>query len=275
MKTDVIINVYGKPFQTLCTLKSLLLHSGNHIDKIYATVERQHPYNDNSEWALDLLVGIVIYNPDSYVFMPYEGSHANSLNIRYQYGIENSNKKHVFITHNDVLYESDIIGVMLSQIENNAGIGQIGMCWNCPANYEGLCCPDKAATYKHTYKEALELLIKHPNTRTKIIDKENPMPLPECRLNEWACLIDREVTVKENNASNATPYFGLSENVDTACSWYRSLFLKGYTFKNMDINKYINHGFWAGTAGYPTELNEVKYKEAEKKAELYFNENFK
>jgi hypothetical protein len=36
---DVIINVYGKPWQTICTLKSLIKHSGNHIDKIYLIEE--------------------------------------------------------------------------------------------------------------------------------------------------------------------------------------------------------------------------------------------
>ncbi len=34
-KVDVVINVYGKPWQTLCTLKSLMFHSGKHIDKIF------------------------------------------------------------------------------------------------------------------------------------------------------------------------------------------------------------------------------------------------
>jgi hypothetical protein len=34
-KVDVVIHVYGKPWQTLCTLKSLMKHSGKHIDKIF------------------------------------------------------------------------------------------------------------------------------------------------------------------------------------------------------------------------------------------------
>ena len=31
-KVDVIVHAYGKPWQTLCTLKSLMSHSGEHID---------------------------------------------------------------------------------------------------------------------------------------------------------------------------------------------------------------------------------------------------
>jgi hypothetical protein len=34
-KVDVLIPIYGKPWQTLCTLKSLMRHSGEHIDKIF------------------------------------------------------------------------------------------------------------------------------------------------------------------------------------------------------------------------------------------------
>ena len=40
---DVAINVYGKPYQTLATLKTLMLHSGKHIDKIYFIQESKQP----------------------------------------------------------------------------------------------------------------------------------------------------------------------------------------------------------------------------------------
>ena len=42
-KIDIIVNVYGKPWQTLCSLKSLLKYSGEHIDKIYFINERENP----------------------------------------------------------------------------------------------------------------------------------------------------------------------------------------------------------------------------------------
>lgn len=34
-KIDVCINAYGKPWQTLCTLKSLMKHSSEHISLKY------------------------------------------------------------------------------------------------------------------------------------------------------------------------------------------------------------------------------------------------
>ena len=42
-KVDVVISVYGKPWQTLCTLKSLMMHSGEHIDKIFLIKEKNQP----------------------------------------------------------------------------------------------------------------------------------------------------------------------------------------------------------------------------------------
>ena len=48
-KVDVVIHVYGKPWQTLCTLKSLMKHSGKHIDKIFFVKEPNQPYGDNIE----------------------------------------------------------------------------------------------------------------------------------------------------------------------------------------------------------------------------------
>ena len=47
---DVCINVYGKPWQTLCTLKSLMQHSGHHIDKIYLIKEHRQPYHEKIDF---------------------------------------------------------------------------------------------------------------------------------------------------------------------------------------------------------------------------------
>lgn len=281
MKVDVAINVYGKPYQTLCTIKSLLKHSGQWIDNIYITSEIKHPYNDYPDWIFDGMENIFIHKPNNYIHCRWikedYSTIAKRLNVRYQYGIESSDKKYLFISHNDVLYKDDIIGKLLENIGENVGIGAIGMCWNCPPWYDKLCNPDIVKDYKPTYNEVCESINRHPNHRTKIerIDKLQPYPLPECRLNEWCCLINREVTINECYPNSDTPLFGVSEQVDTACAWYRSLVLKGYNFKNYNIYDYISHGYWAGTAGYPTEQNEIKYWEAEEKAKEYFNKNFK
>jgi len=113
MKIDLVINIYGKPWQTLCTIKSLLLHSGKWIDKIYATVEIKHPYGDNPNWIFDEFKNLTYHFPENYVHGRWikedYSTRTKRLNVRYQYGIESSDKKYVFICHNDVLFNDDIV----------------------------------------------------------------------------------------------------------------------------------------------------------------------
>ena len=97
------------------------------------------------------------------------------------------------------------------------------------------------------------------------------MPLPECRLNEFACIIDRDVTMKECVPNKDTPLFCLNDGCDAAAGWFRSLCLKGYKFVNYDLNKTMKHGFYAnGNAGYPTLLDGTKYLAAENFAREYY-----
>jgi hypothetical protein len=45
-KVDVGLAFYGKPYHTIVTIKSLIKHSGKHIDKIYISRERKQPHDD-------------------------------------------------------------------------------------------------------------------------------------------------------------------------------------------------------------------------------------
>ena len=69
MKIDCIINVYGKPWQTLCTLKSLLKYSGQWIDRIYFIEEREQPYGDDVRWVSDEFNSLDHYIPRGYKFI--------------------------------------------------------------------------------------------------------------------------------------------------------------------------------------------------------------
>lgn len=40
IKVDVAVNVYGKPYQTVLSILSLLKYSKNYIDKIYIITEK-------------------------------------------------------------------------------------------------------------------------------------------------------------------------------------------------------------------------------------------
>lgn len=269
-KVDVIINVYGKPYQTLCTLKSLMDCSGQHVDKIYMIIENEQPANTNFDLVFENFNNLYIYQPSVFYFinrgenvlLDYE-----RLSVRYQYGIEKSDKNFVFITHNDVLYTSDIIGNMLNEIGDCVGIGEIGQCWNCPAKSANLCSGEKFYEWNPTYNEVMSLPLPHIRTFPNMIDTVNPKPMPECRLNEWACMLNREIVVKEG-----FPFFGIY-SVDLGTVWFRDMHLKGYKFK--DYRKDYIHKYWADDWGYQVQLNENKYQQAELKAKEYYEATYK
>jgi len=251
---DINLNVFNKPYQTIATIRSLLQVSGKHIDKIYINFEAGSTGIEIVKKYVD-----AIYSQSKEVV---RNKYNDVMDIRYQYGLVHSDKKHIFISHNDVLYKKDIVGAMLEQIQDCAGIGLLGQCWNCPAQRERLCTHSEFGTWQPTYDEACRLarVVKSPRTTEKNINPEHPFPMPECRLNEFACLIDRETALKSNT------YFGLSDGNDTAQAWFTDLYLRGYKFKNFNINDYCEHGYWAGDAGHPTSLNKEKYDRAEEQA---------
>lgn len=275
MKIDVIINVFGKPWQTICTLKSLLKHSGKHIDKIYLIKELKQPYGENIDFISDYFSNLEIYTPKKYSFTSFNLDHNNQdqrFIVRYQYGIENSNKKFVFVTHNDVLYTDDIIGDMLNLIGDSVGIGEIGQCWNCPAKEAGLCSGEKFYEWNPSYDDILKLSLPHVRTRLEMINRNQPKPLPECRLNEWASLLNREIIMKESKPNGSVSLFG-QYGLDLGTSWFREMHLKGYKF--VDYRKNYSHGFWTKTSGYFAQLNQNVYNDGEVNAKKYFEENFK
>ena len=277
-KVDVIINVYGKPWQTLCTLKSLKRFCNTHIDKIYMIEEKEQPYGDSIDFIKNEIDNLIHYIPSAYeFFLPTRGDMSDvdiRYRYRYQYGIETSDKRHVFITHNDMLYNDDIIGNMLETIGEHAGIGLIGQCWNCPASMAAKCNGEGYLDYKPNYLEVMELVETHKPARglyhNKFINIENPMPLPECRLNEFACIINRDILINESYPNGDSPLFGAHDSLDTGTSWFRSVSEKGYFFKNYDINKDSVHGYFANAAGYPTQLDKNRYIESEANAKKYF-----
>jgi hypothetical protein len=276
-KVDVVISVYGKPWQTLCTLKSLTIHSGKHIDKIFLIREKEQPYNESIEWIYKYFDNIIPYTPKKFLGHKNNknfniGDETDRFTVRHQYGFEKSDKKFIFITHNDVLYTENIIGNMLNNIANSVGIGQIGQCWNCPAFSDGLCSGEKFYEWNPTIGELHSFKLPHIRTTIDNIDYENVKPMPECRLNEWACLINREMSNSETYPNNDTPFFGIF-GLDSGTPWFRSLYFKNYKF--IDYRKDFIHGYWSEIqSGYQTQLNKQSYINAEKNAKKYFLKHY-
>jgi hypothetical protein len=271
----VVINVYGKPFNTAATLYSLLKHSGQWIDKIYFITERKQPANSNFDFITAALGDrAIIYTPPLWLWVrPFRHKFLFRIppfrrSVRYQYGWEKTDKDFLFITHNDVLYTSDIIGAMLSGIGDHIGIGQVGQCWNCSANFAGVCSPATYTQYKPSYPELMELMKRFPGSREKdygtLPHKERPWPLPECRLNEWAAMVNmkkaRPVTMP---VGDALP-FGAFYELDIATRWFSDVNNMGHTVAHFSLDGYGRHA-WAGKMpnGHIalSDINEYNYSE--------------
>lgn len=245
MRVDAAINYYGKPYHTMVTIGSLLEHSAEHVDRIFLIKEAQQPEGGDlivdllaaHDWNVEVFVPRYYHGWGMYRPKPF-GMRRKQFrwSIRYQYALERSDKHYVFLTHNDVLFQGDVVGPMLAAIQagGHAGVGDLGACWKCPAKAAGLC--DKRPGGLHmTYDEAVALYLAYPSEEREHdhsrLDRTNPVPFPECRLNEWLALIDREAYVRETRPKGTTELLGSYALGDVGIEWFRSMMHKGYTFE--------------------------------------------
>ncbi len=259
---DVALHVYGKPLLTAVAISSLLAKSGKWINKVYLIPEKKQPYNEDFDFIERHFKGkVVIYKPFFYFGLKTANPSYFRLalyrrSIRYQYAFEKSAMKYLYIIHNDVLFHKDILGMYLSEIKsgNFAGVGPIGMCWNCPASYAGVCDADHYTQYKPSETEFAELIDKYPAPRKMVYDYfrngRELWPLPECRLNEWSALVDMEQVAPYQYPSYKEIIFGQMD-MDTAVRWFHHLNNHGLKFKNVPLGDYATH-VWTGKEG---ELN--------------------
>lgn len=256
---DVALHVYGKPLMTAVAISSLLEKSGKWINKIYLVPERQQPYNSDFKFIKNHFGDKVeLYRPWFYnglkrareqffFFDRYRWS------VRYQYAFEKSTAKYLFMIHNDMLFHDDILELYLNQIQSGgfAGVGPIGMCWNCPASYAKLCSADSYDQYRPSENEINEIKEKYPAPRKEIYDYfrdgRELWPLPECRLNEWAALVDREQVAPYSWPLEKEVMFGQMD-LDIAVRWFHFLNNKGLRFKNVPLDGYATH-VWTGKEG--------------------------
>ncbi len=217
--------------------------SGRHIDKVYLQIELDHSDAGQLESLMEAFpnVNMTVHKPS--VKIDYVPANAEQISdpvyrrsIRYQRAWEDSNKRFLFVCHNDCVFHTDIVGGMLQQIERGeyTGVGRIGQCWNCFAHKAGQCDGDRFDQYRPTFEEALALETTYGSAPRPIyvpVDRDAPMPLPECRLNEFGCLIDLE-----RARSDVAPLGDVwplgAMGLDTGTPWFRGMVLKGHKFKN-------------------------------------------
>lgn len=285
-KVDCIINVCKKPFQTTLALLSLNRYSGKYIDKIFFIEEnlQNDPEKSSSALIKNRLPNLEYYIPKYWLWTnPIDvkrlGEDEYRSSIRYQYGWEKSNKDFIFITHNDCIYHDDIIGAFLKNIGDNIAIGSIGQCWNCPAFWTKKCNSNNYWNYRPSFVElsALYETVEPPSGHTKRPYhipkfheqfKNNPWPLPECRVNEWCILINlaiaRDLTVPRGIA---LPFGAMVDGgrgtsvLDIAVGWFRDISIKNFRCKNFPIYDYMHH-----TGGHLSMFNFSLYRENENNA---------
>lgn len=276
-KIDVVLNVYGKPYQTAVTLLSLLKFSGDLIDKIYFIEEPKQPKGTDFTFLYRLLKDrLVRFRPKHWLWVNQTDKSRLQdldyrLSIRYQYGWEKSDKDFIFLTHNDVLYTGNIIQVLLDNIKDHLAIGSVGQCWNCPASAAKLCKGSHYWEYRPSVDQLTQLLEKHQSklprkfdekmNYAKILKTNEAWPLPECRLNEWVALIDlkkaREITIPNGDAMPFGSYYGL----DLGTQWFYDVSRLGYKIMDYNFNSIANHGWASESAnGHSALFNKQVYK---------------
>lgn len=285
MKVDVAINALARPYQTLLCVATLLEHNREHIGKVYLIIDADSPPEEVAKFEIipDYCDGDIEFVKSEYshgyfdnITGPFDNE-AYRMGIRYQYAWERSQSKYLFVCHNDTSFTGPIVPRMLEAMGDNLIIGQLGVCWNCPAQWMGKCDRGKYQLYKPSYSELVALYesvenppVKHDFGYHKSDFNEkwraHPWPLPPCRVNEWSCLIDleraRPVTVPYGSATpfGATTYIG-EILVDTSCEWFHDVMNMGFTATDFPVEEYMIHRH-----GISQAFDRVKYLLSEKQA---------
>lgn len=292
------MQVFGKPYQTALTLLSLYKCSGQWINKIYYIVEPAKPKFDEVSVHIlkDLIPGMEIFFPEIWMGVDntdltrlHEKSYRYSL--RYQYGIENSENDFLLIIHNDIFFKKDIIAHFLNEINDYFAIGDIGQCWNCPASqydivrktgvnrcvpcnhsdYAGFACnfSQLQQIYSEAKKRGLPLRWNAHEAFTAEYEKR-PWPLPECRVNEWCCMIHLKVARKRMAPfGKCRPFGAYLPGQDIGVAWFRDMNHAGCRAKHSDIYSCIDH-----RGGHSALFNEQVYRHNEKAAARKIREVF-
>ncbi|MBQ9405442.1 MAG: hypothetical protein IJU37_01730 [Desulfovibrio sp.] len=277
---DVAVNIFAKPFQTSLSLLSLLQHSGQHVGMVWLQYEPYgSQYDSISPYAiaqyLRLNIGdrCQVFQPDYWLDLnaadparlddaPYR------LGIRYQYAFEHSQSRKLFLMHNDIYVFNDVLGFMRSVMGTAIAVGQLGQCWNCPAHHAELvrkvlhrsaCVPEAYQDFRTDY-EQLCLLYKQAQARgifvrpydqgfRGIFDRQ-PWPLPECRINEWACLLDlersRPLCLPKGTILPPGAYRQCGPIcLDIGVEWFRGMHAHGMYARHVDLRRHLKH--WVGT----------------------------
>lgn len=146
------------------------------------------------------------------------------------------------------------------------------------------CNPDSYLQFRPSYRELVELygkahekgIFARPYDENGFTEefRASPWPLPECRVNEWAALVNmakiRDICVPHGSAFPPGAYRSCGQyNLDIMAPWFRDLHKRGFVAKNFNVKSGLRH--WVGT-GNNTDL---RYSKNEGRALHILNKHFK
>lgn len=284
---DVALHIFGKPYQTALCLASLARHMGDRIRTIFYVMEPSRPKYDTLgvESLVDLVprmrCGMV---PEWLAVKPLDAGRlredAYRHSLRYQYAWESSDADCLFTLHNDMEFRGDVITPMLAALPGHVAVGPVGQCWNCPAARAdivkacgvngGLPCrpaaygdfrcsaADLQALYRKARASGMRLRVAG-RTQFGPEYERRPWPLPECRVNEWCCLVDlrmaREATVPQGSGR---PFGCYLPYQDLGVAWFRDMHHRGMKARHFPLPDYVLH-----RGGHQALFDEAQYRAAE------------
>ena len=289
---DVAVNSFKKPESLLYTLMTLKREVGGLVDTVYINDDhsgdgtcdvyrrpevaeyfrpwklevRENPrnvwikqvyprgwYPDYMDWKYRLLHFIRFISPK------YEHDKSN---IRYQNAIDRTDKKYLYIIHDDVKFTGNVIERYLQSFaedENRFLVGDLGQCWRC--RFKEKCSPRQIIEgFRPSPYWPLT-----PNKKTGEIENFSPRDgyNMDCRINEWSCLVDvakiREVTEWSRG------FFGnYYQGADIGAFIFCKGLQKGYTIDDPLTNveerrKYYQHP-WQGYSGHSVWVDQGQGK---------------
>lgn len=288
---DVAINIFAKPFQTALSLLSLMTHSEAHIGRFWLQFEPAGSRYDSitSYHIADYLrdecgADICVFQPETWFDCAVADKNrfhetAYRLALRFEYAFEMAKADRLFLLHNDVFFHKDIVGAMLEKMGDAFAIGPLGQCWNCPASNEEIsrkvmnqhaCESSSYSEYRPSFSQLQALyaegdarkLYKRSYSDGLSLFESAPWPLPECRINEWACLVNLNMTQALTIPFGKALPLGCyeqcgSHTLDIGVSWFRAMHAHGLHACHFSTKGWLTH--FVGT-GHKSRL---RYTQAE------------
>jgi len=146
--------------------------------------------------------------------------------IRYQWAFNQTERKYLFVMHDDIFFERDIISLYLNEYERLESdlnrrafiVGDLGQCWRCPHSESG-CTPRKVV---NGYRPSNEWPL------SKRVGEKHKWP---CRINEWSALVD--VSLAREILEHEHVYFGnYDDDGDVAAYWFSRGVIRGFHFSD-------------------------------------------